>query len=106
MERDGLHMANLRGDDVWLNGVDGDSENLNWRPTSYYHPGQVRHEAVPPLILQTWVIARGDRLTELGLGVARPAGDPVDNATRNVACAAEVSMGAAAVQAVPVSALG
>ena len=76
LERDGLHTANLRGDDVRLNGVDGDRENLNWCPTLYYRPGQVRHEAVPPLILPTWAIARGDRLSELGLGVARPTGDP------------------------------
>ena len=39
LERDGLHMANLRGHGVRLNGVDGDNENLNWLPTSYYRPG-------------------------------------------------------------------
>ena len=76
----------MRGDGVRLNGVDGDDENLNWRPTSYYRPGQVRHEAVPPLVLQTWAIARGDWLSELGLGVARLAGDPLDDAIGNVAC--------------------
>ena len=74
-------MANLRGDGVRLNGVDGDGENLNWRPTSYYRPGQVRHEAIPPLILQTLAIARGDQLSELGLGMALPAGDPPGDAT-------------------------
>ena len=70
MERDGLHMTNLRGDGVRLNGVGGDGESLNWRPASYYHLGQVRHDVVPPLILQTWANARGDWLSELGLGVA------------------------------------
>ena len=73
-------MANLICDNVWLNGVNGNGENLNWRPTSYYRPGQVRHDVVPPLILQTWAIARGDWLSELGLGVAQPAGDPLGDA--------------------------
>ena len=79
--REGLHTANLMGDGVQLNGVDGDGKNLNWLPTSYYRPGQLRHKIVPPLVLQTWAIARGDQLSELGLGVALPADDPPGDAT-------------------------
>ena len=47
----------------------------------YYRPGQVRPNAVFPLILRTWANTREDMLLELGLGVAWLANDPPDDAT-------------------------